>query len=57
MLYGFAIIIVLMVGVAEVLEYGLVTGILYGFGIDNWGILLETIILNCAWVAAVLGRD
>ena len=38
MLYGFAIIIVTMLGVAGVLGKGLVTGILYGFGIDNGGI-------------------
>ena len=35
MLYGFAIKIVIVIGVAGVLGYGLLTGILNGFCIDN----------------------
>ena len=38
MLYGSAIIIVTIVGVAGELRMGFVLGILYGFGIDNEGI-------------------
>ena len=38
MLYGSAIIIVTMVGVAGEFRLGFVLGILYGFGIDNGGI-------------------
>ena len=37
-LYSFVIIIVTIVGMVGVLGKVLVTGILYGFGIDNGGI-------------------
>ena len=40
-LYSFAIIIVTMVGMVGVLGKGLVTGILYGFDIDNEGICFK----------------
>ena len=45
MLYGFAIIIGTMVAIAVVLGFGLVIGILYVFGIDNWGICYMTFTL------------
>ena len=46
-------IIATLVGVTGVSGKGLVTGILYVFGIDNGIIILETIIVNSVWVATV----